>query len=162
MLKFSACSENCKKLCWTFQYVLKTVTHFEKVCWKFHCMLKTVMQVQNCVEYFKVCWKTSWKFQGILKTVICVENYVETACWKFQCLLKTVMQVQNYVETACWKFQCVLKTVMHVENYIKISRCVENVYVRHVENRVENCVEIQKNHHHSLRCVEIKWQRSEN
>ena len=42
---------------------------------------------------------------------------------------------------------------MHVENYIEISRCVENVYVRHVENRVENCVEIQKNHRHSLRCV---------
>ena len=42
---------------------------------------------------------------------------------------------------------------MHVENYIEISRCVENVYVRHVENHVENCVEIQKNHHHSLRCM---------
>ena len=162
MLKFSACSENCKKLCWTFQYVLKTVTHVGKVCWKFQYMLKTVMQVQNYVEYFKVCWKTSWKFQGMLKTVICVENYVETACWTFQCVLKTVMQVQNYVETAYWKFQCVLKTVMHVENYIEISRCVENIYVRHVEN----CVEIWKNHHHSLRCVlklsgrgpKIRWQ----
>ena len=42
---------------------------------------------------------------------------------------------------------------MHVENYVEISRCVENVYVRHVENRVENCVEIRKNHHHTLRCV---------
>ena len=132
MLKFSACSENCKKACWTFRYVLKTVTHVEKGCWKFQCMLKTVMQVQNYVEYFKVCWKTSWKFQGMLKTVICVENYVETACWTFQ---------------------CVLKTVMHVENYVEISRCVENVYVRHVENHVENCVEIWKNHHHTLRCV---------
>ena len=141
MLKFSACSENCKKLCWTFQHVLKTVTHIEKVCWKFQCILKTVMQVQNYVEYFKVCWKTSWKFQGMLKPVICVENYVETAFWKFQ---------------------CVLKTVMHVENYIEISRCVENVYVRHFEN----CVEIRKNHHHSLRCMlklsgrglKIRWQ----
>ena len=38
---------------------------------------------------------------------------------------------------------------MHVENYTTISRCVENVYVRHVENRVE----IRKNHHHSLQCV---------
>ena len=46
-------------------------------------------------------------------------------------------------------FQCVLKTVMHVENYIEISRCVENVYVKHVEN----CVEIQKKHHHSLWCM---------
>ena len=42
---------------------------------------------------------------------------------------------------------------MHVENYVEISRCVENVYVRHVENRVENCVEIRKNHHHTLWCV---------
>ena len=46
---------------------------------------------------------------------------------------------------------------MYVENYIEISRCVENVYVRHVENHVENCVEncveIRKNHHHTLRCV---------
>ena len=50
-------------------------------------------------------------------------------------------------------FRCVLKTVMHVENYVKISRCVENVYVRHVENRVENCVEIRKNHHHTLQCM---------
>ena len=42
---------------------------------------------------------------------------------------------------------------MHVENYVEISRCVENVYVRHVENRAENCVEIRKNHHHTLRCM---------
>ena len=145
MFKFSACSENCKKACWTFQHVLKTVIHVEKVCWKFQCMLKTVMQVQNYVEYFKVCWKTCWKFQGMLKTVISVENYAETACWTFQCVLKTVMQVENYVE---------------------IWRCVENVYVRHVENRVENFVEIRKNHHHTLwwvlklsgRGPKIRWQ----
>ena len=43
--------------------------------------------------------------------------------------------VENFI-------QYVLKTVMHVENYVKISRCVENVYVGHVENHVENCVEI--------------------
>ena len=30
-----------------------------------------------------------------------------------------------------------LKTVTHVESYVKVSRCGENVYVRHVENRVE-------------------------
>ena len=52
---------------------------------------------------------------------------------------------------------------MHVENYIEISRCVENVYVRHVENRVENCVEIQKKPPSQFTVrVEIKWQRSEN
>ena len=59
-------------------------------------------------------------------------------------MLKTVICVENYVETACSKFQHVLKIVTHVENYVKISRCVENVYVRHVENHVENRVEVQK------------------
>ena len=129
MLNISVCSENCNP------------------CWK--TVLKVSVHVENCNASSKLCWK----FQGMLKTVICVENYVETPCWTFQCVLKTVMQVQNYVETPCWKFQCVLKTVMHVENYIEISRHVENVYVRRVENRVENCVEIRKNHHHSLWCV---------
>ena len=128
MLKISACSENCKKACWKFQHVLKTATHFEKVCLKFQHMLKIVMHVQNYVENFRVCWK----FQGMLKTVICVENYVETACWKFQ---------------------PVLKNVMHVESYVKISRCVENAYVRHIENHIENCVEVRKKHHHTLRHV---------
>ena len=61
------------------------------------------------------------------------------------------MCVENYVETACWKFQHVLKTVVHVESYVKISRCVENVYVRRVENHIENCVEVRKKHHHTLR-----------
>ena len=51
------------------------------------------------------------------------------------------------------KISVCVETVMHVENYVEISRCVENVYVRHVENCVENCVEIRKNHHHTLRCV---------
>ena len=127
MLKISVCSENCKKACWKFQNVLKTVTHV--VCLKFQCMLKTVMHVQNYVGIFQGVLKTCWKFQGMLKTIICVENYVETACWKFQ---------------------HVLKTVTHVESYVKISRCVENVYVRHVENHVENHVEVWKKHHHTL------------
>ena len=39
---------------------------------------------------------------------------------------------------------------MHVESYVKISRCVENVYVRRVENHIENCVEVRKKHHHTL------------
>ena len=67
-------------------------------------------------------------------------------CGRFQGMLKTVICVENYIETGCWKFQCVLKTVKHVENYVKISRCVENVYVRHVENHVENHVEVWKKH----------------
>ena len=41
----------------------------------------------------------------------------------------------NFVSPKKWELW--LKTVMHVENYIEISRCVENVYVRHVENCVE-------------------------
>ena len=52
-----------------------------------------------------------------------------------------------------WKFQHVLKTVTHVESYVKISRCVENVYVRHVENHIENHVEVRKKHHHTLQHV---------
>ena len=60
------------------------------------------------------------------------------------------------------KISVCVETVAHVENYIKISRCVENVYVRHVENHVENHVDVQKNHHHTLQCMlKIKWQRSE-
>ena len=39
---------------------------------------------------------------------------------------------------------------MHVESYVKISRCVENVYVRCVENHIENRVEVPKKHHHTL------------
>ena len=42
---------------------------------------------------------------------------------------------------------------MHVESYVKISRCVENVYVRHVENHIENRVEVRKKHHHTLQHV---------
>ena len=43
-----------------------------------------------------------------------------------------------------------LKIVTHVESYVKISRCVENVYGMCVENHIENHVEVQKKHHHTL------------
>ena len=43
-----------------------------------------------------------------------------------------------------------LKTVTHVESHVKISRCVENVYVRHVENHIENRVEVRKKTDHTL------------
>ena len=42
---------------------------------------------------------------------------------------------------------------MHVESYVKISRCVENVYVRRAENHIENRVEVRKKHHHTLQHV---------
>ena len=93
------------------------------------CVFKISAHVENC----NACSKLCWIFQGVLKT-----------CWKFQGMLKTIICVENYVETAYWKFQHVLNTVIHVESYVKISRCVENVYVRHVENHIENCVEVQK------------------
>ena len=149
--------ENYKKACWNFQHVLKTV---KKACWKFHYVLKTVkkhVEISECSEncneccVFKIsahvencnaCSKLCWIFEGVLKT-----------CWKFQGMLKTIICVENYVETACWKFQHVFKIVMHVEIYVKISRCVENVYVRHVENHIKNCVEVRKKHHHTLRHV---------
>ena len=54
-----------------------------------------------------------------------------------------------------------LKTVMHVESYVKISRCVENVYVRRVENHIENRVEVlKKTPSHFTARVEIEWQIS--
>ena len=34
---------------------------------------------------------------------------------------------------------------MHVESHVKTSRCVENVYVRRVENHIENRVDYEKN-----------------
>ena len=117
MLNISAFSDNCKKACWKFQHVLKTVTHIENVCLKFQRMLKT-----------NACSKLCWIFQGVLKT-----------SWKFQGMLKTLICVEIFVETACWK------TVRHNESYVEVSRCVENVYVRHVENHIEKCVEVQKN-----------------
>ena len=100
------------------------------------CVFKISVHVENC----NACWKLCWIFQGVLKT-----------CWKFQGILKTIICVENYIETACWKFQHVLKTVMHDESYVKISRCVETVYVRHVENYIGNRVEVRKKHHHTLR-----------
>ena len=109
------------------------------------CVFKISAHVENC----NACSKLCWIFQDVLKT-----------CWKFQDMLKTIICVESYVETACWKFQHVLKTVMHVESYVKISRCVENVYVRHVENHIENSVEVQKKHHHFTACVEIERQIS--
>ena len=73
-------------------------------------------------------------FKTMLNISGCVENMLKIS----------IICVENYVETACWKFQHVLKTVMHVESYVKISRCLENVYVRLVENHIENCVELPK------------------
>ena len=112
-------------------------------------MLNISRHVENC----NMCWKLCWN--SMLNIAVCDENCNASSklCWIFQGMLKTVICIENYVETGCWKFQCVLKTVMHVENYVKISRCVENVYVRHVENHFENCVEIWKSHHHTLQCV---------
>ena len=54
-----------------------------------------------------------------------------------------------------------MKTVTHVESYVKISRCVENVYVRHVENHIENHVEVpKKTPSHFMARVEIERQIS--
>ena len=42
---------------------------------------------------------------------------------------------------------------MHAESHVKTSRRVENVYVRHAENRIENRVEVRKKDHHTLQPV---------
>ena len=115
-----------------------------------NCNACYVFKISAHVENCNACSKLCWIFQGMLKT-----------CWKFQGMLKTIICVENYVETACWKFQHVLKTVTHVESHVKISRCVENVYIRHVENHIENRVEVQKKtpSHFTAR-VEIEQQIS--
>ena len=156
MLNILVCSENCNA-CW--KRVLKVSVHVEncnassKLCWIFQGMLKNILKISRHVENCNMCWKLCWN--SMLNISVCVENCNASSklCWIFQGMLKTVICIENYVETACWKFQCVLKTVMHAENYVEISRCVENVYGRHVENRVVNFVEIRKNHHHTSRWV---------
>ena len=125
MLKFSACSESCKKACWKFQYVL-----CKKACWKFENVLKTVMHVV-CLKFQRI--KTMLNISG------CVEN-----------MLKISRHVENYnmCRKLCWnsmlKISRVLNTVTLAESQVKTSRRVENVYVRHVENHIENHVEVQK------------------
>ena len=98
-----------------------------------------MLKISECSENCNACC--------VFKISAHVENCnaCSKLCWILQGMLKTIIWVENYVETACWKFQHVLKTVMHVESYVKISRCVENVYVRHVENHIENRVEVWKN-----------------
>ena len=50
---------------------------------------------------------------------------------------------------------------MHVESQVKISRCVENVYIRHVENHIEARVEVwKKTPSHFTAHVEIEQQIS--
>ena len=130
-----------------FQYVLKTVKqHVENFRMSENCNACCVFKISAHVENCNACSKLCWIFQGMLKT-----------CWKFQGMLKTIICVENYVETACWKFQHVLRTVTHVESHVKISRCVENVYIRHVENHIENHVEVRKKHNHTFTArVEIE------
>ena len=122
MLKISECSENCKKACWKFQHVLKTVMHV--VCLKFQ-HIKTMLNISGCVE-------------NMLKISRHVENY-------------------NMCRKLCWnsmlKISHVLNTVMLAESHVKTSRCIENVYVRHVENHIENHVEVRKKDHHTLQHV---------
>ena len=48
------------------------------------------------------------------------------------------------------KISHVLNTVMLAESQVKTSRRIENVYVRHVENHIENRVEVRKKDHHTL------------
>ena len=82
-------------------------------------MFESVLKISEHVEIYNACWK-----------------HIEKECWK--------------LKKACWNFQNVLKTVKkqtvtHVESYVKISRCVENVYVRCIENHIENHDEAWKN-----------------
>ena len=120
MLKFSACSENCNKACWIFQYVLKTVKK-HVVCLKFQ-HIKTMLNISRCVE-------------NMLKISRHVENYniCRKLCWN-----------------SMLKISHVLNTVTLAESHVKTSRHIENVYVRHVENHIENHVEVRKKDHHTV------------
>ena len=103
MLKISVCSENCKKACWKFQHVLKTVMHF--VCLKFQ-HIKTMLNISGCVENmlkisrhvenYNMCRKLCWN--SMLKISACVEHC--NACWKpcqnFKAHWKCLCEV-------CWK-----------------------------------------------------------
>ena len=51
------------------------------------------------------------------------------------------------------KISHVLNTVALAESQVKTSRRIENVYVRHVENHIENYDEVQKKDHHTLQHV---------
>ena len=56
------------------------------------------------------------------------------------------------------KFQGVLKMFMLgmlktiLKTVLKYEKNTITLY-RHVENHIENCVEVRKKHHHTLRCV---------
>ena len=90
MLKISVCSENCKKACWKFQHVLKTVMHV--VCLKFQC-IKTMLNISGCVENMlkisrhvenynmcrKLCWNSMLKISHVLNTVTLAESHVKTS-----------------------------------------------------------------------------------
>ena len=144
MLKISACAEvynACWKLCWKLGLFVCN-SCIMCMLWKTLLCWKSMLKISACVEICNAWWKLCWK-------------HVEKAYWKFQHMLKSVMHSETMLK-ACWKsmlkIQHVLKSVMHGENYVesmlKISMCVENyvknVYVNHVENQVENCVEVQK------------------
>ena len=154
MLKFSACSENTKKACWKFQYVLKTVK-------------KSMLKISECSEN---CKKACWKFQDVLKTV------THVVCLKFQRMLKT-----NAHSKLCWILQGMLKTIICVENcwnsMLKISACVENCNA--CRKLCQNfkvfwkclckvcwkpyrkpCWSTKKTPSHFTACVEIEWQIS--
>ena len=90
MLKISECSENCKKACWNFQNVLKTVMHV--VCLKFQ-RIKTMLNISGCVENMlkisrhvenynmcrKLCWNIMLKISHVLNTVTLAESHVKTS-----------------------------------------------------------------------------------
>ena len=118
MLKFSVCSENCKKACWKFQHVLKTVMHV--VCLKFQ-HIKTMLNISGCVENMlkisrhvenynmcrKLCWNSMLKISHVLNTVALAESHV-----------KTSRRVENVY-------------VRHVENHVEVRK-KDHHTLRHV------------------------------
>ena len=157
---------SCLKVCWKFQSMLKSVMHVEsiltksvenykKACWNLQHVLKTV---KKHVENFSMFWKLS---KSMLKISACSENCNACCVFKISGCVENMLKISRHVENynmcrkLCWN--SMLKISACVEHcnacwklYVKISRCVENVYVRHVENHIENHVEVQKKDHHTL------------
>ena len=110
MLKISACSENCKKACWKFQHVLKTVKK-HVVCLKFQ-HIKTMLNISGCVE-------------NMLKISRHVENYnmCRKLCWNFQHVLNTVMLAESQVKTSRRVENVYVRHVEnHIENHVEVRK----------------------------------------
>ena len=144
MLKISVCSENCKKACWKFQHVLKTVMHV--VCLKFQ-RIKTMLNISGCVENMlkisryvenynmcrKLCWNSMLKISHVLNTVTLAESHVKTSRWVENVYVRHVENhIENHVEV--WKKTVTLYGTCRnwAADFIFLLRFAQVTEVRHI------------------------------